>query len=449
MARRKALKSTAALAVATILQLSCSGQGRGDPALVRFWALGREGEVVRELIPEFERRNPGVHVELQQIPWVAAHEKLLTAFVGHATPDVAQIGNTWISEFSALGAIAPLDEDLRTGHEIDRGDYFPGSWDANIVDDVTWGVPWYVDTRVIFYRTDLVAESGAAWPPHTWSEWREAMRKVKAHVGKDRFAILLPIDEWEKPVLLGMQTGAELLSDGGRHGAFRDPRFRTALDFYAGLFTEKLAPPLTYSGVANLYQQFAEGYFAMLITGPWNLGEFRDRLPPAMQDRWSTTPMPAPDGSGSYPGTSLAGGSSLVLFRSGSTKPAAWRFIEFLSAPDQQVRFHELTGNLPARRSAWDRTNLADDPRSAAFRLQLSALRPLPKVPECEQIALRVADAAEQVVRGARTLDGALELLDHDVDRILGKRRFMLDRAAARANVNRGAAGATSGGGDP
>ena len=57
--------------------------------VVSFWALGREGEVVAELLPEFERAHPGIRVEVQQIPWTAAHEKLLTAFVGDATPDLA------------------------------------------------------------------------------------------------------------------------------------------------------------------------------------------------------------------------------------------------------------------------------------------------------------------------------------------------------------------------
>src|SRR6266702_3627598 len=64
-----------------------------------FWGLGREGEVVAELMPAFERENPGIRVRVQQIPWTAAHEKLLTAYVGNATPDVAQLGNTWVPEF--------------------------------------------------------------------------------------------------------------------------------------------------------------------------------------------------------------------------------------------------------------------------------------------------------------------------------------------------------------
>src|SRR5258708_4821916 len=70
---------------------------------------GGVGGVVQNLVPEFERRAPGIRVRVQQIPWSAAHEKLLTAYVGNAMPDVVQVGNTWIPEFVALGALAPLD----------------------------------------------------------------------------------------------------------------------------------------------------------------------------------------------------------------------------------------------------------------------------------------------------------------------------------------------------
>jgi multiple sugar transport system substrate-binding protein len=42
---------------------------------------------------------------VQQIPWTAAHEKLLTAYVGESTPDIAQMGNTWIPEFHAVRAL--------------------------------------------------------------------------------------------------------------------------------------------------------------------------------------------------------------------------------------------------------------------------------------------------------------------------------------------------------
>jgi multiple sugar transport system substrate-binding protein len=422
---------TAVTAGLALVALAACGPARGG-RVVRFWALGSEGEQVRSLVPEFERLHPGVTVEVQQIPWTAAHEKLLTAHVGRSTPDVAQLGNTWIPEFAALGALAPLDERL-AATRLEREDFFPGIWDTNLVDGRTWGIPWYVDTRVIFYRTDLVAAAGAAWPPRTWNEWREALVRLKRLAGPDRFAILLPVDEWDKPVLLGLEAGSTLLVDGGRRGGFRDPRFRRAMAFYTDLYASRLAPPLDLTGLANLYQQFAEGYFAMVVTGPWNLGEFRKRLPDDMQDRWATSPLPAADPGSPYPGVSLAGGSSLVMFRAARAPEEAWEWMRFLAEAKQQARFYELTGDLPARRSAWRLTGLATDPRAAAFLAQLDHVAPAPKVPEWEQIATRVAECAEQIARGGSGVDAALARLDADVDRMLERRRWLLDHGAGGA----------------
>ncbi len=144
-----------------------------------------------------------------------------------------------------------------------------------------------------------------------------------------------------------------------------------------------------------------------------------------------------------YPGASLAGGSSLVLFRQARAPEAAWQWLEYLSEPAQQARFHELTGDLPARRSVWRSAGLARDPRAAPFLVQLEHAVPTPKVPEWERIATRVTQASEEVVRGGRSLDQALADLDADVDRMLEKRRWLLDRRAARGRpaAARGAGG--------
>jgi len=429
MARHENRLTLLALSLLFLSTASACGRGRADTrTTVRFWAFGREGEVVRELVPEFEKRHPDIRVEVQQVPWTAAHEKLLTAFVGDATPDAAQLGNTWIPELVSLGALEPLDARVAGSALALRADSFPGIWDTNVIDGETFGLPWYVDTRLIFYRTDLVAAAGVPWPPRSWGEWRDAMVRIKAHGDPGHFPILLPIDEWTQPVIFGLQAGAELLADGGRRGAFRDPRFKKAMAFYIGLYEADLAPRLDLQGVANVYQQFAEGYFAMVVTGPWNLGEFRSRIPADKQDLWATAPLPPPEAGDPYPGHSLAGGSSLVLFRASRSPEATWKWLEYLSEPAQQARFYQLSGDLPARPSAWKLAGLAADPKAAPFLQQLERAAPTPKVPEWERIATRVAECAEQVMRGGRDLDEALAALDADVDRMLEKRRWLLDR---------------------
>jgi multiple sugar transport system substrate-binding protein len=412
------------LVLAGVLVVGCGGDGADRPVELRFWAMGREGEVVQELVWEFEAANPDIRVRVQQIPWSAAHEKLLTAVVGRATPDVAQLGNTWIPEFAMLQSLAPLDAWLSRSAQVDEAAFFPGIWATNRIDDKVYGIPWYVDTRVLFYRTDLLAAAGHERPPETWAEWRAAMVALRGAMAPDQFPVLLPTNEWSQPVIFGLQAGAPLLGPGGRRGAFRDPRFREAFEFYVGLFRDGLAPTLANTEVSNLYQEFARGNIGMYITGPWNIGEFTRRLPPEIQGRWATAPLPGPTG----PGVSTAGGSSLVVFRGSSHGEAAWRLVEYLSQPAQQVRFHELTGNLPAVKAAWESPVLTGNRHAAAFRDQLERVEPLPPVPEIESIVTKVFEHAESTIRGRVSVDAALAALDRDVDRILEKRRWILDR---------------------
>lgn len=404
----------------------CMAPQAQGPTTLRFWAMGREGEVVQELVRSFEAERPGIRVEVQQIPWTAAHEKLLTAFVGGSTPDVAQLGNTWIAEFAALEALEPLDPWIAGSRALDESDFFRGIWDTNRIDATTYGIPWYVDTRLLFYRKDLLARAGYDSVPGDWEGWREAMRAVKKVVGKENFAIYLPTNEQALPVIFGLQAGATLLSDHATRGAFRDPAFRRGFDFLLSLYQEDLAPAVGITAIANVYQEFARGHFMMFITGPWNLGEFRNRLPSEMQDDWATSPLPGPDGPRS--GVSLAGGSSLVLFRAGRSKQAAWQLVEYLSEPAQQVRFYRLSGDLPARRRAWSDSALTRDPRVRAFEIQLDRAVATPKIPEWELIYMRVLEHAQMSILGGTPADESLASLDAAVDRILEKRRWLLAR---------------------
>ena len=423
-------RGPAGVALVALVLLGACGCARTTPGTVtlRFWAMGREGEVVQELVRDFERENPGVRVRVQQIPWSAAHEKLLTAFVGDATPDIAQMGNTWMAEFAAMRALEPLAPWLARSSLSDTS-YFPGIWDTNVIDGVPLGVPWYVDTRLLFYRRDLFARAGYDRMPDTWTEWREALVAVKRLAGPGGFALFLPPNEYEPLLVLGLGAGSRFLAEDDTRGAFSEPAFRRAFDFYTGLYRDGLAPPVRNNEIANIYQEFARGYFAAYITGPWNLGEFERRLPDSLKDAWATAPMPGPDGPAS--GLSLAGGASLVVFRGSRHKEEAWRLIEFLSRPDQQLRFYRLTGDLPARREAWRDTALTRDPRIRAFGEQLTRTASSPKVPEWELIANRLRDYAERVVRGGEPAEATLAELDREVTRLLEKRRWLLARARA------------------
>ena len=137
--------------------------------------------------------------------------------------------------------------------------------------------------------------------------------------------------------------------------------------------------------------------------------------------------MPGPDG----PGASAPGGSSLVVFEGARDLDAAWALIGYLSRAPVQARFHELTGDLPAQRRAWTAPKLAVDPHVRVLGAQLERARAVPKVPEWERIVTEMQIVAERMVRGEFTVDAAAAEIDARADRLLEKRRWMLDRGRA------------------
>ncbi|MCR6662174.1 MAG: sugar ABC transporter substrate-binding protein [Luteimonas sp.] len=420
-------KPVALLALLFAFALGACAKGDGTTT-IRFWAMGKEAEVVAELIRDFEREHPGIRVEVQAIPMTAAHEKLLTAWAADGLPDICQLGNTWIPEFATLGALEPLQSHVDASAVIDEGDYFPGIWDTSVVDGELLGVPWYVDTRLLFYRKDILAEAGFDTPPTTWAEWERAMAAIKRNVGPDRYAILLPVNEFEQQLSLALQQDDPLLRDDDGYGNFRSPGFRKALAFYANMFDQGWAPKMSETEISNVWDEFFNGFYAFYLSGPWNIREFRRRQPASLEGKWSTMPLPGPDG----PGAGIAGGASLVLFRSSEHKAEAWLLVEYLSRPDVQERFHALIGNLPPRRSTWESPALQQDELATAFRDQLERVKPVPKVLEWERIVQEMRLATERVVRGGQAQESALSDLDARVDGILEKRRWVLEQGAER-----------------
>ncbi|MBY4637097.1 extracellular solute-binding protein [Sphingopyxis sp. XHP0097] len=413
---------TGALAALPLTGALAGCGARGDDALT-VWAMGNEAASLPDLVAALDWPADAPPIRVQALPWSAAHAKLLTGFAGGSLPAVGQVGNSWIAEMAAIGAIAPVP----AAAEPLLADQFAAVVDTNRIDGQAWAIPWYVDTRLQFYRKDMFARAGHAAPPLEWDAWKRALHDVKRIAGDGNYALLLPLNEFEQLLTIALSSGARLLRDEGTRGAFSDPEFKAALAFYRSLFDEGLAPVVTAAQVSNIWNEFARGWFSIFTSGPWTIGDLRSRLAPAMQDKWATAPNPGPDGIGS----AAPGGSSLVVFAGNGNSSMAWDLVGRLLAPETQLRFHRLTGNLPARRSVWQQAGLARDPIVAPFAAQLDRATAVPKVPEWERIVTEMQVVAERMVRGQFSVDQAAREIDARADRLLEKRRWMLDKARA------------------
>lgn len=410
LARRPFLAGLATLPLAN----GCARRGKGA---LEFWAMGAEAEKLPALLATI----PGAPaVQVQPLPWTAAHEKLLTSFAGGSLPDLGQVGNSWISELAAIDAILPVPPAL-VG--LTSGQ-FPAVVDTNRIDGRLMALPWYVDTRLQFYRRDLFERAGFAAPPPTWTEWKAALHKVKVVAGPGNYALLMPLNEHEHLTGFALSAGAGLLNGEGTRGAFAAPEFRQALVFYKSLYDERLAPIASSTQISNVWNEFAKGYFSVYPSGPWTIGDMKSRLPADLQDSWATAPFAGPRGTGS----SAPGGSSLVVYKSARDPEAAWKLVAQLLAPSTQQSLQGLTGDLPPTRAVWGATGLSADPITAAFATQLDHARALPKVPEWERIVSEMQNVAELVVRGRTTIDDGVIEMDRRADQLLEKRRWMIDK---------------------
>ena len=435
------------IALAFILGIASCAR-KDTRTTITFWAMGREAEVVRALLPEFERMHPSVQVKLSQVPWTAAHEKLLTAYAADHLPNLCQLGNTWMAEFHELGALTPLDDRVSSSTSIAQSDYFPGIWQTNVLKTLelaptVYGVPWYVDTRLIFYRKDLLKAAGFSHPPTRWGEWLRMMQAIQSQnlqtqttqsqIAPPRYAILLPVNEFEQLLSFSLQQKDQLLVNDQAN--FASPGYRKALSFYAEIFARGYAPKMSETQISNVWDEFFNGMFVFYVSGPWNIRELRNRAPAELVDAWGTAPLPGPDGLG----VGIAGGTSLVLFESKraddslARQHAAWQLVEFLSRPDIQARFYLASGNLPPRRSSWATPTLINDRYATAFRDQLERVKPVPQLLEWERIAQLMRLSSERVVRADTPIDVAIAELQAEVNQLLSKRRWVQAQRKARA----------------
>ena len=264
----------------------------------------------------------------------------------------------------------------RASPGIDAADYFPGIWDTNVVDGTRLR-PAVVrrHARCCSTARDLLAQAGFAAPPRDWDEWRSALARGQAP-GRGRSATRSCCRSTSSSRCSTSPCSSPIrcCATTARYGNFRSAGFRRALAFYKAMFDRGWAPRVSNTQISNVWDEFGNGYFAFYITGPWNIAEFRKRLPPAHAGRLDDGAAARPRRPGRLRRRRLEPGA---CSRARSTRTAAWQLIEYLSQPAG-------AGALPRadRRPAAAALAMGDPGAGAtirtrsAFRDQLERARP-------------------------------------------------------------------------
>lgn len=389
---------------------SDSSSEKDGQKTITVWGMGEEAKTLPKIAEQFEKENPEIKVKVQALPWDQAHDKLLTAVASKKGPDVLQMGTTWIPEFASANALLDLTEHTEKYPELAADNFFEGSVETTKYEDKVVGVPWYVDTRVLYYRTDLLEEVGYKEAPKTWDELRDAAKKLSDR-GDDKYGISIDTNEQSLAFMFARQNGSQLIE--GNKALFNEPEFVGAVDYLNGFFKDGSAPVDLGLDIVQAFK--GDGILPMFISGPWMVKLINDQAP-ELEGKWATAVLPAKETN-----TSTLGGSNLSVFQHTKNKEEALKFLAYMSKPETQVKWLEMTNSLPANKESWNDEQLQENQYYKVFGEQLENAQPMPVIKPFEKIAQDFLSRFEKIYRGDADIQKEMDEFDKKAEEILAK----------------------------
>jgi multiple sugar transport system substrate-binding protein len=428
LSRRDFLKvGGTGLAGAALLGTAGCGGGQqqgGGPIELVFTSAPDDTETAGKLVQRFNEQNEGKYrVTFREgaADTGQRFDQLRTEMqAGGENIDVILGDVIWTAQLAANGWVADLSDRFP---ESERQKYLPGSVEAVIYEGKAYAMPWYTDTGLLYYRKDLLEQSGFDGPPKTWDELQEMALKVKQDSGT-RFGFLFQGANYEG----GVCNGLEYIWTHG--GEALDPNDATRVligspEAVAGLTTER---SMIESGVAPeavaIYKEdesagtFLNGDAVFLRNWPYVYALFSDPAESAVRpDQVGVSELPSADGQ---PGNGTVGDQPLLINATSPNQDAAWEFIKFLTAPEQQ-EFRAVEGSfLPTRTTLYDDPEIQENvPVVALAKEALQHTRPRPVSPYYSDMSLEMAEQFNASLSGEVSPEQAAQTLQRDLERFI------------------------------
>ena len=321
----------------------------GEKGGIQFWTMQLQPQFTpyfTELIGNFTTANPDTTVKWDDVPWDAMQSKILTSISAKTAPDVVNLNPNFASQLA--GKNAWLDLSSKVSPDIQK-QYLPKIWQANTLNDLSFGIPWYLTTRVTIYNQDLLKKAGITAPPATYEELAKVAKTIKEKTGKYAFFITFsPGDSGE--VLESMvQMGVKLVDDQGK-AAFDTPEGLAAFKYWVDLYQQGLLPPeVLTQGHRHGVELYQSGSTALLSSGAEFLKTIEKNAPTIAK-----ASAAAPQITGKT-GKKNVAVMNLVIPRDSKRADEALKFALFVTNADNQLAFTQQGGTLPSNIEAIER----------------------------------------------------------------------------------------------
>ena len=424
LSRRRFLElGGAGLAGAALLGVAgCARQE--SKGLVRLvFSHGEDSEVLRDQIQRFNQRNKGaIEVALRLAPADTDQyfEKLRIEFqAGEAEADIISGDVIWPAQFAVKGWISDLS-DLFTADL--RASYLPATVDSNTYEGRIYGVPWFTDAGLLYYRQDLLEQAGFSDTPKTWDEMKEMVAKVRRDRGT-RYGFVFQGSEYEGGVVNGLEfiwnSGGGVLAPHGIDKVIvAAPEAVAGLKTARGMVTGRVAPGAVPSYKEyESYTVFLNGDAVFMRNWPNVYARAADpSLSKVEQERIGVAPLPVvhPESSAH----SGLGGWNLMVNTASEKTEAAWAFIRYLSAPEQQKERALKGGYLPTRKDCYeDGEILSRVPVIELGREAIRDVRSRPVTPLYHDMSLAMAEQFHASLAGMVAPERAAATLQEILER--------------------------------
>ena len=389
---------------------------------------GEDTEILRRQISRFNRQNRGeVEVELRLAPADTGQyfEKLRTEFQsGETKADIISGDVIWPAQFAANGWISEIS-DLFTPDLRDAN--LPAAVESNTYEGSVYGVPWFTDAGLLYYRKDLLEKAGFSGPPATWDELREIAFKVKQDEGI-KFGFVFQGAEYEGGVVNGLEfiwsAGGDVLDpDDLEKVVVAAPEAVEGLGVARGMVTEEVAPGAVPSYKEyESYTVFLEGDAVFMRNWPSVYARAADpSLSNVEQERIEVAALPVlSEGDRAYSG--LGGWNLMVNAESENKTEAAWAFIRYLAAPPQQKERALEGGYLPTLRDCYEDPDILENvPVITRGKEAIQNVRSRPATPFYHDMSLAMAERFHASLAGTVDPEQAARTLRERLDTILDR----------------------------
>jgi multiple sugar transport system substrate-binding protein len=379
-----------------------------SPTTVTFQSWVGQSVALRSLVAQFEKLHPNIKIKLLNVSADSADQKLATQIAGGNPPDIQYMDESSVGDYAQRGAIIPLDSYIAKSKTVKTNDYVPAFRGSATYNGQMYGLPFDGETTALFYRKDLFAAAGIKKPPTSWEALTADAKRLTDPAKKQYgFIIFGPESAYYWYPWL-WQAGGDLTSPDGKTMTFNNAAGKRAAAFYTGL--RKYSPPDQYN--SNSWDgrtTFANGKVAMYVAGAWLVNTLNEQFP-KIKGKWDVAPLPVDKQCGT-----TSAGDALVVLKNSKHPDAAWKWIEFLSAPQNMALMTVGTKKHPASLIP-PRASLLDDPKTfvanpilKGFAQQMKCAKTNttanPKWPQIEQ---KLNDELAKVIFGKKNVTQAL-----------------------------------------